>query len=424
LQVSINTLSETEREADIQLTHEEIQPFFDQAYEEFRPKVDIKGFRKGRVPLDMIKQRYGQALEYEALDKVASTFFGNVVREQKIDPIGRPSLSDYDFKRGEKFAFKVRFEVRPVIELKSYKGIDLVKYVHKVTDAEINEEIYRLRRINSTSEPADRVSGTDFAVTADVQETDETGAPLVGKKTPNVRFHLVDPDVAPEVKHALASAEPGGTYKATVVSQHGDHSHTSHLSLSVLKVEKVSLPPYDDDLASKASRGQFTSADAFKDHIGKEIRAYWEDLSTRRIEEDIASEIVKSNEFVVPASLIESLLDGMIEDMQSRQRDRKLPRDFDKEKFREENRSYAVWQAKWMLLKERIAEVETIAVTDQDIEEAAERDAQSMSLPKDRILAHYKSSESAKDRLHSKKIMSFIMNNAKLVERDEPAKID
>ena len=424
MQASIHTISETEREAEIQLTHDEIQPFFDRAYEEFRPKADIKGFRKGRVPLDIIKQRYGQALEYEALDKVASSFFGQVVKEQNIDPIGRPSISDYDFKRGETFSYKVRFELRPIIDLKSYKGVELTRYVHPTNEVEVDEEIERLQRINSTSEPAHKVEGNDFAVTADVQEMDDTGSPLIGRKTPNVRFHLVDPDVAPEVKQALAGAEAGGVYTATVTSQHGDHSHTSNLSLTVTKVEKVTLPPFNDELAQKASRDKITTAAEFRTHVQREILDYWSDLSRRKIEEDLASEIVKANDFPVPNSLVDALLDGMIEDVQNRSRNRQLPKDFESDKFREENKVYAVWQAKWMLIKERIAEAENLRVTDADIEEAAERDAANMSIGKDRVLQHYKSSDSAQERLQSQKVVAFLLSQAKVTERTEPAKLD
>ena len=200
MQVTINTISEVEQEADIQVPQEELQPHFERAYEEYRPKVEVRGFRKGRVPMPMIKQLYGQAIEYEKLDDIAGQFFRQAMTEKQIEPMGRPTIADMDFKRGERLTFKVRYEVRPAVELKRYKGLALTRYVHPVPDQEVQDEIDRLRRVHSTSEPADRVLDEHYAVTADVQELDETGAPLIGRKTPNVRFHLIDPDIAPEIR--------------------------------------------------------------------------------------------------------------------------------------------------------------------------------------------------------------------------------
>ena len=134
MQVTINTLSDVEREADFAVPQDELQPHFELAYEEYRPKVDIKGFRKGRVPLAMVKQMYGQAIEYEALEKIAGTLYRQAMQERNVVPIGRPVIEDMDFKRGEQFTFKIKFEVKPEITLKGYKDLALTKIVHPVTD--------------------------------------------------------------------------------------------------------------------------------------------------------------------------------------------------------------------------------------------------------------------------------------------------
>jgi trigger factor len=419
LQVTINTISDVEQEADIEVTQDELQPHFERAYEEYRPKAEIKGFRKGRVPMPMIKKIYGLAIEHEALDDIAGTVFQKVMQERHIDPMGRPSIVDMDFKRGDRFAFKVKYEVRPQVQLRKYKGLELSKYVHPVHDQDVTEEIERLRRVNSTSEPAEKVLDDHYAVTADVQELDKTGTPLIGRKTPNVRFHLVDQDIAAEIRDALAAAEPGQTYRARVESQHGDHSHGSDLSLSVTKVEKVILPPFDDALAQKVTGGKVATAEELQKNIRRDLERYWEDLSTRRLNDDLASEVVKEHEFIVPATLVQGFLDAMVDDVKNRSRDKKLPQGFEEEKFRTENRANAIWQAKWMLLKDRIAEAEGLTVTSEDIERAAEHDIATLPIDKERLIAHYKSSESAQDRLLTEKVMAFLKSHSRITEKNE-----
>ncbi len=419
MQVTINSLSEVEQEAEIVVTQEELLPHFDHAYEEFRPKVELKGFRKGRVPMPMIKQLYGAAIEQDALDDIAGFFFRTAMKDRNVEPMGQPLLAEKNYARGKDFSFKIKFEVRPKIELGDYKGVPVTKYIHTVDDKEVEDEIQRLRRVNSSSEDAQNVTDENFAVTADVQELDEAGTPLIGRKTPNVRFHLIDPDVAPEVKDALKSAEVGGSYRAQITSQHEDHAHTANLQLSVKKVERVTLPPFDDELAKKATRGGVATAQQLRENIQRDLAAYWNDLSARRLNDDLVAEIMKGHEFVVPPSLVEAYLDAMVQDIRDRSRDKQLPRGFDENKFRESNRADAIWQAKWMLLKERIAEAESITLTDEDIETSAEHDAKTLNIPKDRLLAHYKTSESSRERLRGEKVMAFLRNSAKVTEKSD-----
>jgi trigger factor len=421
VQVTINTISEVEKEADILVNHEELIPHFERAYEEFRPKVELKGFRKGRVPMPMVKQLYGEAIEQDALDDIAGFFFRSAMKEQNVEPMGRPVLTEKNYQRGKEFSFKIKYEVRPSITPHGYKGIEVTRYLHPVEEKEIDDEVERLRRVNSTSEPAEKVTDEHFAVTADVQELDESGAPLIGRRTPNVRFHLIDPDVAPEVKEALREAEPGKIYRAEVSTQHGDHAHTSNLSLSVTKVERVTLAPFDDALAKKATRDTVHTAEELRANITRDLNAYWEDLSSRRLNDDIIAEIVKMHEFTVPPSFVEVYLDAMVDDIRQRSRDKQLPRGFDEQQFRESNRADAIWQAKWMLIKDRIVEAEGITLTDEDLDRAAERDAATLHIPKDRILAHYKTSDSSRDRLVGEKVMQFLKDNAKITEKKDSA---
>jgi FKBP-type peptidyl-prolyl cis-trans isomerase (trigger factor) len=128
----------------------------------------------------------------------------------------------------------------------------------------------------------------------------------------------------------------GGTYSATLEQKHEDHSHTTRLSLAVSKVEKVTLPSLDDDFARKVTGGKTLTADELQQNIRKEIERYWNDLSARRLDDDLSAEVVRNNEITVPPSLTESFLDAMIEDVRNRSRERQLPRDFDDKAFREE----------------------------------------------------------------------------------------
>lgn len=420
MDVTINTLSGVQQEAEIAVTGTELQPVFDRAYEKYRQKVELKGFRKGKAPMEMIKRMYGEAIEHESLDDVVDEFYKKAMLEKNIRPVGQPKMVDMDFKRGELFKFKIAYEVRPEIELKKYKGISVEKPIHKITEEEINAEIEHLRRTNSTTEEVKAATDEEHIVTADVQELDDTGTPLVGKKSGNTRFLLSDKSLAPEIKTALSNAEVGGTYRVNLETSHGDHSHTMHVAISVSKVEKVILPPFDDELVKKITKEKITTADEFLKNVREDIEKYWQDQAERKLRDAIAEELVRTHEFDVPEAMVNSFLDAFVEDVKNRSRERALPKGFDEKKFREESRSYAVWQSRWMLLKETIAEKEGLTVEEADIEQLAEAEAGRVGIEKERILEYYKSSGAVTERLLSDKVMALLKSHATIKEVDEP----
>jgi len=423
LEVTIHPISGVQHEAEIQVSGNELQPLLDRAYEKYRKKVEIKGFRKGKAPLDMIKRLYGPAIEHESLDDAADTFYKQAMQERNIRPIGQPKLVDMNLKDDKSFWFKIAYETRPEIKLTKYKGITAEKPVHTIAEEEVQAEIEYLRRANSTSAEVNAVTDEHHVVIGDVQELDDASMPLIGRKSPGVRFVLFDTGVPLEIRSALANAEVGGAYKATFTTQHGDHSHLTAITITPTKIEKVVLPVFDDDLVKKITKDKVATTEEFLSNLRADLARYWDEQSERRVHDAVADEIVRSHEFDVPESLVESYLDAFLEDVKNRSRDRQLPKGFDTSKFREESRATAVWQAKWMLLKEAISEKEGIGVTDEDMEKLASAEAGRTGIDKARLLQYYKSSGSAAERLLSEKILVFLRSGAEVMEvPQQPAK--
>ena len=424
MEVTINTLSDVQQEAAFRLTDEELKPHFDSAYKKFAPKAEIKGFRKGKVPMEMIKKLYGEAIERDALDDIATDSFRSAMVERNIEPLGQPTMVTMDFKRGEHFAFTIKYEVKPVIELKNYKGLSVVKPIHTVTDKEVEAEIERLRRANAEMLGVSLVrDDSDHVITADVQELADDGMPLVGKKTIDAHFSLSDETLVKEIKDALAKAEVGGEYKVRFEQQHGEHAHTHHIALSVKKIEKVDLPDFDDTLVKKITQEQVATKEQFLANLRNDIDGYWKDLAERSVHDALMDEIVKAHDVVVPETLVNLYLDSFVEDVKNRSRDKHLPKGFDETKFRNENKEYATYQAKWGLLREQIVEKEHLTVSNDEIEQLAATEAGKIGLTKEQLLKYYQSSSAATERLLSIKLMQLLKDHATISEKvvDEPA---
>lgn len=419
MDVTINTLSGVQQEAEIQVSHDELQPVFTRAYEKFRKKVEIRGFRKGKAPLDMVKKMYGEAIEHESLDTAADEFYKQAMQERNIRPVGQPTLVDMDFKRGQAFSFKIQYEVRPSIDLQNYKGLQVERPVHTITDKDVEAEIEHLRRANSTTSEVQSVTNEDHIVTADVQEMDDAGTPLVGRKSGNVRFLLSDTSLADDIKRALRNAEIGGTYRVTMETKEDDKTRQLPLALTVSKIEKVDLPLFDDAFVKTLTKEKVQTAEEFTRSIREDLQNYWKQQADRKLADALANEVVRLHEFDVPESMVTMFLDAFLDDIRNRSRDRSLPKGFDEQRFRTESRAHAIWQAKWMLLKETIAEKEAIMVGEDELDQLAATEAARMGVDKQRLLDYYKSSGSAHDRLITDKVMELLKKSAKVKDVQE-----
>ena len=416
LQVTVNNISEVSREVEISVTAGEIQPHFDKAYSEYRPKVEIKGFRKGKAPLDLVKKLYGDMIEHEALPAVASQLYRDVVKEQELKPIGDPVIVDMDYKRGEAFRVKIRYDIRPNFTLKDYKGIAAEKPMHTVTDAEVQEEIVRLQKMNSTTEEAEAVADAEHVVTGQVQELDKTGLPIIGKKTQDARFYLADPSLEQPIREVLSKAVRGNDYQAAFQHEHDNHSHDVNLRIHVSKVERVVLPEFNDEFVKTVTKDKVTNAEEFRTKLRTDLEEYWTEKSRRSVINMIVGEIVRRHDFQVPESLIRSVLEGLLEEVKTQYPNKQLPADFDHERFFQENRAYAIYQSKWALIREEIINAEGITADDKDLEVLADQEAGRIGIDKQRLVEYYKSSDQIKDRVVSDKIIKFLVEHAKITE--------
>ena len=419
MEVTVESLSEVLRTVEITATPEDLEPHFTKAYLEYRKKIEIRGFRKGKAPIDIVKKLYGDLIENDALNEIATEFYRQTVKERDLKPIGDPILIDMDYKRGERFRCKIQYDIRPQITIKEYKGIEVEKIIHTVTDDEVDKEIVRLQRANASMVEVDVVTSPEHIVTVTLQDLDESGAPLIGKKSENIRFYLADDQLEQPFKDALKEAKKNGEYTVQFEHAHESQTHTVNTQITVKKIEKVTLPTLDDAFVTTVTKSKFTTVEMLRTNIKEEIIAYWKEKTERQVVNSVTAEIIHRHEFQVPESLIRSVLDGLLEEVKNEYPDKRLPSEFNEEKFKEENRAYAIYQAKWALLREELIQAEHVTVSDEDLEKLAEEESAKIKIPKDRLMSYYKSSDQIKDRLIGDTLLKLLVNSAKIKEVPE-----
>jgi trigger factor len=418
VEVQKRAISKTKEGADITARAEEVKPHIDRAYEDFRSKADLKGFRKGKAPLSLIKKMYGDAIENEAISDLVNHFYRQAMIDHDLKPVGEPELKKVDYNPGQDFTFTVEYEVLPEIELQEYKNIEVEKPVKTVTDDMVERELKAIRQNYATRSETDAVTDPYHVVTADVQDLDESGMPIIGKRQQDVAINLFDERYEKDFVAPLLNAEKDGEYVIGYEHDHGEHKHTVNIKVSVKKIEKLNLPEIDDAFVKEQFKDKFSSAEELESDIRNQLRSMFDQDASRTVRNKIADEIVNRHDFPVPEALIMKVFDQMIEEIKGRTQNRELPAEFDRDAFEAEYYTQAQWQAKWSVLREKLFEAEKIEIADSDIEAQAKRDAAMYGLGADQVLQYYKTSDQIRDKLMHDKLMEKLESYARITEKE------
>lgn len=412
----ITDTNESEKEVEIIVPQEELIPHFEKAFQEYRKKIDMPGFRKGKVPLEKIKKLYGESIEYESLEKIANDSFRKTMAEQKIDVIGSPALVDMNYKKGEEAIFKVKYEVVPNIDLKNYKGMKYEKIVHNVTEEEFEDQLSRILFANAERSDVKTASDDQHVVTFDIQDLDENGTPLIGKIAKNETVYLADKHVYPEFKNTLKNVSVNEIRITDFDYEHDGHKHKQKSQLVVNKIQKVVLPELTDEFVKQITKDAIVTVDDFKKHLRENLQTEWQNHNESKLIKDIVEKIVASHEFVVPPSLLDEVLNSFVEDIKQRFPNKELPKEFNVDEFKTHQKERAIWQAKWFLIREQIIKAENIKVEDSDIEERVDADAKRTGIDRERLLEYYKKAQAVKDGIISAKLNKFLIANNEIKE--------
>lgn len=414
MEFKIKDITDSEKEIEIIYTQSELEPYFEKAYREYQKKIELPGFRKGKAPIDMIKKIYGEGIEYESLEKIANDSFQKTAEEQNINFIGTPALVDMDYKKGESVTFKIKYEITPNFELKNYKGLEFEKLVHEVTEEEVQDEIDRILFYNAEREDVQSTDGEQYIVHFDVQELDENGTPLIGRVAKDQSIYLADKHIYKEFKDALMNCSVGDM-RNIKLPQHENRPQLNY-QLQIKKIEKIKLPELNDEFIKKITQQKTTSVEEFTQKLRNDIEDYWEDKSRNKLLNAIKEKIVSMHEFSVPNVIIDNILNSFLDELKERYPNRKLPQNFDIEKFRQQQYELAKFQAKWLLIREKIIQAENLQVEDSDIEKFVNEGVAQTGIDRDRLFEYYKNSPELKENILSQKVNQILLSQNKINE--------
>lgn len=417
MEVNIAEQGQWERIIEVTVPYEKLVPKFDEAYAKVKKTIQLEGFRKGKVPLDLLKKAFGLKIEKETAEKAVADYLEEALTEKNIKLYDISQLESLNYDRKTGLQFKAVIKIQPEVTLVKYKELAIENEIYQVTDDDIQEAIENLREQQATMTNIDGAAQAGNYIVADIQKTDLTGVPLVGQKYENRYFHLDSSEADPLFVEQLLGVKPGDTRRITLPMPSQDPNQQApqleYYDITVTEVKEKSLPELDDELAKDV--GKYETLEQLKAAIRENLERQ-EKLNTKQnLSNRIMDEVVKSNPIELPDYMIENFLNAFIENMKNEKNEK-----VDKQELRETYRADAIWNLKWLMLNDKISELENIKVDDTEINDYVEELAKLAG--KDAVLVRSKYRDAKKreqvmHKIQEKKVVDLLLSHAKITDK-------
>jgi len=250
---AVETLSPTRVRLSIDVDFQELEPFVTTAYKTLAERINIPGFRKGKVPNMMIDQRVGrEAVVEEAVNASLNTFLSNAFRENKLAVIGRPVVDKLEYGDKKPLSFTAEVDVRPELKLPNFSEMTIEVEDVVVSDAEVNEQVDALRARFGTLHTVEKAVETGDFVTIDLMAT-INGEPVEGGEANDISYEVGTNRMVDGLDEALAGLKVGESkrFDTQLVGQKDDEKGA--VDVTVKSVKYRELPELNDEFAKLAS---------------------------------------------------------------------------------------------------------------------------------------------------------------------------
>lgn len=418
MDINITDKENCRKEFEAVLNYEELIPYFEEALLKYRKKAQIPGFRKGKVPVAMLKKMYGDSIEYGALEDIANDVFKKHIMDNKIPMFGTGSLLDLDYKPKEKLTVKVAFEVIPEVELKQIKDIELTKTKYVIDDSLIEEELKYMMLKSASYEIDGQAMDDDYMVTLDTEEIDADGNNVEGRAQKDMKLFIGSEYISKDYYEGIKGIKEGEEKTIDTVNE---NKEPVKVKLKCTKVEKVVYPEMNKDTFMKMTgREDIETEEQLKSFLKEEISKQYNDHSYNSLKNKVISEVVKLNDIEIPETYVNELLSDYFKGYKKEHKDHK--HEINEEEFNNKNRAEVVFTGKWFLIKDKIIEQEKIEVTEDDVKAFSEDAGKPYGIPGDKMYEFYKDNKEVKHTILDKKVVDFLIENAKVTDIEEVKK--
>lgn len=406
MSLQVEKLEHNMAKLTIEVAAEEVEKALQAAYLKQRGKINIPGFRKGKVPRQMIEKMYGAEIFYdEAANKMISEAYGKAYDECELDIVSQPSIDIVQLEKGKDFIFTAEVATKPEVKLGEYKGLKVDKYSTRVTQKEVDEEIEKERERNArTVEVTDRAVEDKDIVTLDFEGFVDgvafeggkgTDFPLTigsGSFIPGFEEQLIGAEIDKEVEVKVTFPEE---YQAAELA-----GKDAVFKCTVHAIKAKELPEADDEFASEVSECE--TMEAYRAEVKQKIKDRKESEGKAKKEDQAVEQAIENAEMDIPQPMIDLQVRQMADDFARRIQQQGLTVEqyfqftgLTQEKMMEEFEPQAVKRIKTRLVLEAIVKAENIEVSDERLDEEIQKMADAYQMEFDKLKEYMGEAEAA-----------------------------
>jgi len=390
---------------------------------EIQRQARLDGFRQGKAPLDIVKEKFADEARDRAIEKIVKETVISALEKENFPAIEFPVIEDITFEVGQALKYRFTAECHPKIDVKDYKGVPVKKEMFRVTEASLTQSIDALRERNAKLVPSasGKVTEKSF-VSVDYEAFDADGNPLENITAKNHMMDLGSENTVRGFKEALEGAKSGEMRDAKV-SYPADYPNktlagkTITFKTTVVEIKEKELPNIDDDFAKDMGA---ENLEDLKKKVKEAVEAEEKRRQSMDVEKQIVEYLLAKNVFEVPQSLVAYQKEKLEKHMESQG----APKDYIEKEQKAINEK-AEKNVRLSYILNSIYETESLAVTDADTEEEKNRMRASNPGMEEAVEKYF--TEKKDDimlSLKEAKLFKFLTDNAKIKEetKDMPLK--
>ncbi len=419
MQVSVESTSNIERRMTIGVPAQEIDQAVDKRLQETASTVRLNGFRPGKVPMKVVRRRFGDSVRQEVVGEVMRDSYVKALEDQDVSPAGWPRFEPKTMESGKDLEFVAVFEVLPEIELGDLSKIEIEKSSAEVTEKDIDKMIDNLRRQQATMKSVKRKSKKKDTVNIDFKGYVD-GEVFEGGEAEGHKLELGSGQMIPGFEDAIIGAKAGEELEIEVTFpedyQNEDlKGKPAKFEIKVNEVEEPQLPELDSEFFQHFGIEAEDEA-AFREEVKKNMERELKQALTAKVKNDVVDGLLETTDFEVPEALVDQEIDRLRNDAVQRFGGQLDPQQLPKEIFEEQ----AKRRVKTGLLFQEVVKANDLKADAEKVDEKIREIASTYEQPEE-VVTHFNSNPEQKAQIESvvleDAVVDFVLDQAKVKEK-------
>ena len=412
----------------IEVAAEDLEKAMQNAYQKAKGRISIPGFRKGKAPRKMIEQMYGKGVFLEdAVNALIPEHYSKALAECELEIVSQPTIDITQAEPGKAFIFTAEVATKPEVTLGDYKGVEVPKTEITVTDEDVEAELKKEQEKNSrTISVEDRAAQLNDIVTIDFEGSVD-GVPFDGGQATEYPLTLGSNTFIPGFEEQLVGAKVGDDVdvKVTFPEEYQAKELAGKEAIfkcAVKKIEAKELPELDDDFAKDVS--EFDTLAEYKEHVKTNLEDKKANEAKRAKEDAAVDKAIENAQMDIPEAMLMTQCRQMLDDFSRRMQSQGLSMDqyfqftgMTADKMMEDMKPQALKRIQTRLVLEKVAEVENIQPTEEEVNEEISKMAEAYKMEADKLkeLLGERELEQMKKDMAVQKAVTVIADAAKEV---------